>query len=140
MMRSTGSFVARVRRALVFGTAVLALTTPAHAEKKQVDSVVQRALDEGGKLPVIVRLKSGASLDGGKEVKLGEVKGQRAFGHARAFSARVDHKQLRQLLDNDDVLGVSYDAPVQGNMLGLLSPRPAGVSVVGCGYSVARSR
>ena len=140
MMRITGKSFARASRLLVLGIAILGSTAPAYAEKKHVDSVVQRALDEGGKLPVIVRLKNGARLSGGKDVKVGEVKGKRAFGHARAFSAKVDHRQLRELLANDDVVGISYDAPVQGNLLGLLTPPPPAVSVEGSGSKVARSR
>jgi serine protease AprX len=129
---------ARACRALVFGTAVLALTAPAYAEKKQVDSVVQRVLDDGGKLPVIVRLRDDAALKHGKAVTFGDVKGNRAFGHARAFSAKVDHKQLRELLASDDVVGISYDAPVTGNLLGLTTT--TGVSVETSGGKVARSR
>jgi hypothetical protein len=140
MMRITGKSFARASRLLVLGIAILGSTAPAYAEKKHVDSVVQRALDEGGKLPVIVRLKNGARLSDGKDVKVGEVKGKRAFGHARAFSAKVDHRQLRELLANDDVVGISYDAPVQGNLLGLLTPPPPAVSVEGSGSKVARSR
>ena len=141
MTRTTGRFVARVCRALVFGTAVLALTTPAHAEKKQVDSVVQQALERGETLPVIVRFKDDAALQRGKGLTPGNVKGKRAFGQARALAAKVDHKQLLELLANDDVVGVSYDAPVKGNLLGLLTPPPPpAVSVEGSGSKVARSR
>jgi serine protease AprX len=138
MMRTTGNFLARGCRALVFGTAVLALTTTAYAEQKHVDSVVQRVLEQGGKLPVIVRLRDDAALKMGKEVKVGDVQGHRAFGHARAFSAKVDHKQLRELLASDDVVGISYDAPVTGNLLGLTTT--TGVSVESSGSKVARSR
>jgi serine protease AprX len=140
MMRITRSELARAWRAVVFGTAVLALTAPAYAEQKQVDSVVQRVLDEGGSLPVIVRFKDAAALNRGKGSKLGEVRGNRAFGQARALAAKLDHKQIRDLLANDDVVGVSYDAPVQGNLLGLLTPPPPAVSVEGSGSKVARSR
>jgi serine protease AprX len=143
MMRITRKDFVRACRALVFGTAVLALTAPAYAEKKQkqVDSVVQRVLDEGGRIPVIVRFKDDAALARGKGLKLGDTRGNRAFGQARALAAKLDHRQLRDLLANDDVVGVSYDAPVQGNLLGLLTPPPPpAVSVDGSGSRVARSR
>jgi serine protease AprX len=137
MMRMTGNHIARACRALVFGTAVLALTAPAYAEKKQVDSVVQQALEQGGTLPVIVRYKDDAGLQRGK-AKLGATKGNRAFGQARALAAKVDHRKLRELLADDDVAGVSYDAPVRGNLLGLTTT--TGVSVEASGSKVARTR
>ena len=140
MMRMTRNDFVRAWRTVVLGAAVLVLTPPAYAQHKQVDSVVQRTLDEGGTLPVIVRFKDDAALARGKRLKLGNARGNRAFGQARALSAKVDHNQLRDLLANDDVLGVSYDAPVQGNLLGLLTPPPTAVSVDGSGSRVARSR
>jgi serine protease AprX len=139
-MRMTCNDFVRAWRTVVLGTAVLALTAPAYAQQKHVDSVVQRALDHGGKLPVIVRFKDENALKRGKGLQVGDVKGSRAFGQARAMAAKVDHKQLRELLANDDVIGISYDAPVQGNLLGLLTPPPPAVSVDGSGSRVARSR
>jgi serine protease AprX len=55
---------------------------------------------------------------------------------------KVNHRALRELLDDesDDVLSISYDAPVKGQLLGLLSNEPEPVSIDASASKIARSR
>ena len=146
-MTRNGPYIMRAWRALALGAALLAAGVPAYADNARgrgprVDSVVEQAMRDGRDLAVIVRFKDDAALARGRK---GNGSGRREVGRQlksqRALGLKVNHRALRELLENEagDVLSVSYDAPVSGNLLNLLTT-PTGVSVDASGSRVAQSR
>ncbi len=147
MMRITGGYFTRAWRTLVLGTAVLALGAPMHAQKgkvnaPRVDKAIEDALRDGRDIPVIVRYKDAAAGARVKQPKAGKRQVVREHKALRAVSLKVSGRALRELIDDeaDDVLSVSYDAPVTGSLLGLLTPTTTGVSIEASGSKVAKSR
>ena len=132
------TYLPRAWRALVLGTAFLALAGPAHAQRPKVDAVVQRAIEEGRDLPVIVRYADDAGLKRVKNLKSGKMEFKRTLKSLRAVGVKANHRALRELLEHRDVVGISYDAPVGGNLLSLTTT--TGVSVDASGSKVARTR
>jgi serine protease AprX len=140
-------YLTRALRSLVLGTAVLAMASPAYAQKgksnrPRTDQAIDEAFREGRGVPVIVRYTDAAAGERIKKQKSGARQLRREHKAMRAISMKVNHQALRELLEDEagDVLSVSYDAPVQGNLLGLLAPPPTAVSIDGSGAKVARSR
>jgi serine protease AprX len=137
----------RALRALTLGAVVLALNSPAHAQngksnRPRTDRAIEDALRHGRDTSVIVRYKDAAAGERIKQQKSGKRRLLREHKAMRAVSMKVNHRALRELLEDEagDVLSVSYDAPVQGNLLGLLAPPPTAVSIDGSGAKAARSR
>jgi serine protease AprX len=146
-MLTSRLYLTRALRGLVLGTAVLALTSPAYAQKgksnrPRTDQAIEEALRDGRDVPVIVRYTDAAAGERIKKQKGGKRLLHRHHKSMRAVSMKVSHRALRELLEDEaaDVVSVSYDAPVRGNLLGLLTPPPTAVSVEGSGSKVARSR
>jgi serine protease AprX len=146
-MLTISNSLTRALGGLVLGTAVLALTSPAYAQKTRsnrprTDQAIEDALRDGRGVPVIVRYKDAAAGERIKKQKSGKRQLRREHRSMRATSLTVNHRALRELLDDEaaDVLSVSYDSPVQGNLLGLLAPPPPSVSIAASGSAVARSR
>ncbi len=117
----------RAASALVLGAVLLAGTTPANAQKQQkrkprIDRMIEQALQDGRDIPVIVRYKDAAAGERVKQQKSGKRQIRRQHKSLGAVSLKVNHRALRELLEDesDDVLSVSYDAPVQGQLLGSL--------------------
>jgi serine protease AprX len=116
--------IRRAASALVLGALLLAGAAPANAQNKKrkprVDSRVEQALQDGRDISVIVRYKDAAAGERVKQQKSGSRQLRRQHKSLRALSMRVNHRALRELLDDesDDVLSVSYDAPVKGQLLG----------------------
>jgi serine protease AprX len=140
-------YLTRALRSLVLGTAVLALASPAYAQKgksnrPRTDKAIEDALRDGRDVPVIVRYTDAAAGERIKKQKGGKRLLRREHKAMRAVSMKVNHRALRELLEDEaaDVLSVSYDAPVQGNLLGLLTPAPTAVSIDASGARTARSR
>jgi serine protease AprX len=135
-------YLTRAWCALALGAMLLAAGAPAYAEHKQVDAAVRRAIAEGRDLPVIVRFKDAAGLQRGKAQKSGSMKVKRTHKALHALSVKANHRALREFFESRDVVGLSYDAPVQGSLLGLLAPPPPppSTSIEGSGSKVARSR
>jgi serine protease AprX len=146
MKRITEKFVMRAAYALVLGAALLATVVPSYAQqtkrRPRVDRMIEEALKDGRELPVIVRYKSDAAGERIKKQKSGKRELRRQMRSMRALGMRVNHRALRELLDDesDDVESVSYDAPVKGQLLGLLPIDPPAVSVDASASAVARSR
>jgi len=128
-----------LRTALGVSALVLGLGPAAAAQGPVVDAVVKRALTDGRDLPVIVRYKDAAALARGKGQTSGHFAVKRTLKGAHALAVKVNHRALRALLESGDVVGVSYDAPVAGQLLGLL-PSTTGVSVESSGSKAARQR
>ncbi len=146
-MLNPSNYLRRAWRGFVFGTVVLALTSPAFAQsvrsqRPRLDQAIADALRSGRDVPVIVRYKDGAAGERIKRQGSGSRQLRREHKAMRAVSMLVNHRALRELVDNEsgDVLSVSYDAPVKGNLLGLLAPPPTAVSIDGSGARVARAR
>jgi len=148
MIRKLATSTACLWRSVVLGTAFLALTAPANAQGKstrpRVDRAIEEALAKGGDIPVIVRYKDAAAGERLKKPKAGKRQLQRQLKAQRVLSLKVNNRALRELLEDEanDVESVSYDSPVSGTLLGLLSPPPPppATSVDGSGSKVARSR
>ena len=147
MIRIFDTYVKRAGCALVLGVALLALAVPAHAQKQKrrprVDRFIEQALRDGRDLPVIVRYKDTAAGERVKKQKSGKREFRREVRSMRALGMKVNHRALREMLDDEsgDIESVSYDAPVRGNLLGLpLTLDPVSVSVDASGSGVARSR
>ena len=111
----------------------------ARAQAPTADAMVRRALEQGDDLPVIVRYRTDAALNRGESMS-GHFEVKRRIKALRAVTARANARALRELLSNPDVLGVSYDAPVTGNLLGLTVAPPPSVSIDGSASKVAHSR
>jgi serine protease AprX len=135
--------------ALMLGAALLVWATPAAAQKQKkkprVDSIVEQALQDGRDLPVIVRYASDEAGERVKKGKSGKREFRRHLRGSRAFALKVNHRALREMLDDegDDIESISYDAPVKGaQLLGTLTSvvDPPHVTVNGSGASAARSR
>jgi serine protease AprX len=147
MKRSSPNFVARAVRVLVLGAALLALVAPAYAQKSKgrrprVDRFIEEALKDGRDLPVIVRYKNDAAGERVKKQKSGKREFRRQLRSMRALGMRVNHRALRELLEDesDDIESVSYDAPVKGHLLGLLPTDPPATGIDASASGVARSR
>jgi serine protease AprX len=142
------NYLTRSLRGLVLGTAVLALTSPAvaqsaHSKRPRTDRAVDDAFRDGKDIPVIVRYKDAAAGERVKKQKVGKRQVRREHKALRAVSLRINQRALRELLEDeaDDVLSVSYDAPVAGQqLLGLNLLQPTAVSIAASGSAVARSR
>ncbi|HEX6657463.1 MAG TPA: S8 family peptidase, partial [Ilumatobacter sp.] len=144
MRRTSGkTFVNGAVGALMLGAALLAWATPAAAEKQQrrprVDSVVEQALKNGRALPVIVRYTDGDAAKRIKKAKSGKLEFRRHLPASHAVAVRVNHRALRELMEDDDVESISYDSPVQGSQLTSVVDPPH-VTVNGSGASAARGR
>ncbi len=149
-MSTSPNYLTRALRGLVLGTAVLALTSPAHAQRAgsprpRTDRAVEDALRHGKDIPVIVRYTDAAAAERIKKQKSGKRQFRRELKGLRALSLHVNHRALRELLEDEagDVLSVSYDAPVQGQQLlglKLLEPTTTAVSIAASGSAAARSR
>jgi serine protease AprX len=125
-MSMTPNSLSRVSRALAFAAAALLLTAPAVAQQQKskrprVDVIVEKALQEGRDLPVIVRYKDEAAAErvkqnAGRRHSGGQIKA------LRALAIDADHRALRELHDDEsgDIEAVSYDAPVSGSQFDLL--------------------
>jgi serine protease AprX len=146
--RSIGTRAASV---LVLGALLLAAAAPAHAQKKRkprVDRMIEEAMKNGKDLPVIVRYKDEAAGERVKRQKSGKREFRRHLRHSRALGMRVNHRALRELLEDesDDIESVSYDAPVQGQLLGgvlntvLNVVDPPAASADSSGAAMARNR
>jgi serine protease AprX len=129
--------------ALVLAAVAFALVAPAYAQssksrRPRVDRVIEEALKDGRELPVIVRYKSDAAGERIKKQKSGKREFRRQLRSMRALGMRVNHRALREMLDDesDDIESVSYDAPVQGQLL----TDPPATSVEGSASGVARGR
>jgi subtilisin family serine protease len=144
-MTRIDTYVKRAVYALVLGAALLAVTVPAHAQKQKkrprVDNFVEQAYQNGRDVAVIVRYKDAAAGERIKKQKSGKREFRRQL-RSNAVVLKVNNRALRELLEDesDDVLSVSYDSPVQGNLLGLLATDPTHVTVDASGSAVARSR
>ena len=130
-----------IGRALLLAAAILlGFSDLVLAQGPHADSVVQRTLKEGGELPVIIRYRTDEGFNRAGQSMSGKFETRRWFKGLRTVSARVNARAIEALLSNRDVLGVSYDAPVTGNLLGLLPTPPPSVSIDASGSKVARSR
>ncbi len=147
-MSISRNYLTRSLRGLVLGTAVLALTSPASAQsppssRPRTDRAVDDAFRDGKDIPVIVRYKDAAAGERVKKQKAGKRQVRRDHKALGAVSLKVNHRALRELLEDEanDVLSVSYDAPVKGQqLLGLNLLQPTAVSTAASGSAVARSR
>jgi serine protease AprX len=149
-MSTSPNYVMRALRGFVLGTAVLALTSPAFAQQGQAhrprtDRAVEDAFRSGKDIAVIVRYKDAAAGERIKKQKSGKRQLRRELKGMRALSLRVNHRALRELLEDEaaDVLSISYDAPVQGQQLlglNLLQPTTTAVSISASGSAAARDR
>jgi serine protease AprX len=104
--------------------------------------MIEEALKDGRELPVIVRYKTDAAGERVKRQKGGKREFRRQLRSMRALGMRVNHRALRELLEDesDDIESVSYDAPVKGHQLGLLPTDPPATGVDASASGVARSR
>jgi serine protease AprX len=132
----------RVACALMVGAALLASNAIANAQSTRLDAVVEQALREGTDLPVIVRYKTAAGAARGRA---GSGPGSREIGRElksmRALGMRVNARALRDLLANADVEHISFDAPVEGQLLGLTTLTTYPVAALkASGAPEARSR
>ena len=151
-MRSllTNHVIKRTASAFVLGALLLAGAAPAHAQKQKrrprVDRIVEQALQDGSDISVIVRYKDAAAGERIKQQKSGKRQLRRQLKASRALGMKVNHRALRELLDNesDDIESISFDSPVQGNQLlgSTLSTvvDPPHTSIDASGARVARSR
>jgi len=142
MIVITSNYVRRAMRVLTLGAVALAsVTAPAYAQRPKLDAFVEKALREGRDVPVIVQFADDASLTKGKALGTGRVPFGREVKAIRALAVKANATILRELMANDGVTNISYDAPVHGTqLLGSLLPPPPSVSVAGSGSAVARSR
>ncbi|MGH9347199.1 MAG: S8 family peptidase [Vicinamibacterales bacterium] len=138
--------VKRAASALVLGAFLLAGAVPAYAQRQKgkrphVDRMVEKALRDGRDIPVIVRYKDAAAGERVRKRSSGKRELRRHLRQSRALGMKVNHRALRELLDDesDDIESISYDAPVKGQQFDLLS-EPAPVSVDASASKVARSR
>jgi serine protease AprX len=140
--------VKRVVSATILGAVVLlGMSAPAFAQKKKslrprVDRMIEQAMADGRDLPVIVRYKDDAAGERVKKQKSGKRQFRRQLRGMRALGMRVNQRALRELLEDEagDVESVSYDAPVKGQLLGVLPLDVTPVSVDASAAKVARSR
>ena len=147
-MSTSQTSITRALRGFVLGTAVLALTSPAFAQKAgphrpRTDRAVDDALRNGTEIPVIVRYTDAAAAERVKKPKGGKREVRRHLKAAGALSLKVNARALRELLEDEaaDVLSVSYDAPVAGQqLLGLNLLQPTAVSIEASGSAAARTR
>jgi serine protease AprX len=144
---SDNSIGKRAASALVLGAILLAAAVPAQAQKQKrkprVDRMIEEAMKDGKDLPVIVRYKDEAAGERVKRQKSGKREFRRQLRHSRALGMRVNHRALREMLEDegDDIESVSYDAPVKGQqLLGLNLLEPTAVSTDASGSAVARNR
>jgi serine protease AprX len=126
-------------RALVFTCLFLPVAGTAFSQDRRADEVVQRAMDEGRELPVIVRFNNDAALERGQQ-KLPDARGARRTRHRtlRAIGARASAQVIRELLEDHDTAWVSYDAPVAG--MQTMSAPAVPVSIDASGAASARTR
>jgi hypothetical protein len=115
MRRTSPNFVTRAVHALVLAAVAFALVAPAYAQnsrsrRPRVDRIIEEALKDGRELPVIVRYKNDAAGERIKKQKSGKREFRRQLRSMRALGMRVNHRALRELLDDesDDIESVSY--------------------------------
>jgi serine protease AprX len=124
MRRLLGNHVIkRAASALVLGALLLAGAAPAHAQKQKrkprVDQMIEQALQDGRDISVIVRYKDAAAAERVKQQKSGKRQLRRHLKSSRSLGMKVNHRALRELLDDesDDIESISFDSPVKGNQL-----------------------
>lgn len=126
-------------RGLLLAFLLLPLPGTAFSQDHQADEVVQRAMDEGRDLPVIVRFRTDAGLERGRQ-KLAGFPGavRRRHGALRAIGARASAHTIRDLLNDQDTAWISYDSPVIG--MQTMGTPAVPVSIDGSGAASARRR